>query len=78
MRVNYKTIPDLCEFSKDRLPVSFPAVNHTSYPHRLVRLPNGFDFIFARELTGGLYFGERYTKKIDGVMTGPAMSGAEP
>lgn len=29
----------------------------------------GFDFIFARELTGGLYFGERYTKEIDGVMT---------
>ncbi len=27
----------------------------------------GFDFIFARELTGGLYFGERYTKEIDGV-----------
>lgn len=29
----------------------------------------GFDFIFARELTGGLYFGERYTKEVDGVMT---------
>lgn len=29
----------------------------------------GFDFIFARELTGGLYFGERYTKELDGVMT---------
>lgn len=29
----------------------------------------GFDFIFARELTGGLYFGERYTREIDGVMT---------
>ncbi len=29
----------------------------------------GFDFIFARELTGGLYFGERYTKEINGVMT---------
>jgi len=29
----------------------------------------GFDFIFARELTGGLYFGERYTKEIDGVRT---------
>lgn len=32
-------------------------------------IEGGFDFIFARELTGGLYFGERYTKKIDGVMT---------
>ena len=29
----------------------------------------GFNFIFARELTGGLYFGDRYTKEIDGVMT---------
>lgn len=32
-------------------------------------IAGGFDFIFARELTGGLYFGERYTKEIDGVMT---------
>ena len=29
----------------------------------------GFDFIIVRELTGGLYFGERYTKEIDGVRT---------
>ncbi len=32
-------------------------------------IEGGFDFIFARELTGGLYFGERYTREIDGVMT---------
>lgn len=32
-------------------------------------IEGGFDFIFARELTGGLYFGERYTKEIDGVRT---------
>ena len=32
-------------------------------------IEGGFNFIFARELTGGLYFGERYTKEIDGVMT---------
>lgn len=32
-------------------------------------IEGGFDFVFARELTGGLYFGERYTKEIDGVMT---------
>lgn len=29
----------------------------------------GFDFIIMRELTGGLYFGERYTKDINGVTT---------
>lgn len=29
----------------------------------------GFDMMMMRELTGGLYFGERYTKEIDGVMT---------
>lgn len=29
----------------------------------------GFDMIIVRELTGGLYFGERETKEVDGVMT---------
>lgn len=29
----------------------------------------GFDMLIMRELTGGLYFGERETKEIDGVMT---------
>ena len=29
----------------------------------------GFDMMMIRELTGGLYFGERFTKEIDGVMT---------
>lgn len=29
----------------------------------------GFDMVIMRELTGGLYFGDRFTKEIDGVMT---------
>ena len=29
----------------------------------------GFDMLIMRELTGGLYFGDRYTKEIDGVTT---------
>ena len=29
----------------------------------------GFDMLIMRELTGGLYFGDRYTKEIDGVVT---------
>ena len=28
-----------------------------------------FDLIIVRELTGGLYFGDRYTKEVDGVQT---------
>lgn len=30
---------------------------------------DGFDMVIMRELTGGLYFGDRWTKEVDGVMT---------
>ena len=30
---------------------------------------DGFDMMIMRELTGGLYFGERGTKEVDGVLT---------
>ena len=32
-------------------------------------LGDGFDMVIVRELTGGLYFGERRTSEVDGVMT---------
>lgn len=38
-------------------------------PLKEERIGDGFDMIIVRELTGGLYFGERKTEEKDGVMT---------
>lgn len=38
-------------------------------PIREELIPNGFDMMIVRELTGGLYFGNRETKVIDGKQT---------
>lgn len=38
-------------------------------PLKETTIGDGFDMVIMRELTGGLYFGERYTREIDGVRT---------
>ena len=38
-------------------------------PRKEEIIKDGFDLMIMRELTGGLYFGERGTREIDGVMT---------
>ncbi len=37
-------------------------------PLKKENIGSGFDMIIVRELTGGLYFGERHTEEVDGVL----------
>ena len=37
-------------------------------PLKKENIGDGFDMIIVRELTGGLYFGERHTEKVNGVL----------
>ena len=37
-------------------------------PLKKENIGDGFDMVIVRELTGGLYFGERHTEEVDGVM----------
>ena len=41
----------------------------TACPLKEEIIGDGFDMVIMRELTGGLYFGDRYTKEIDGLET---------
>ena len=38
-------------------------------PFKSEIIGTGFDMVIMRELSGGLYFGDRYTKEIEGVVT---------
>ncbi len=46
----------------------YPELSHAC-PLRSDIAEKGFDLLIMRELTGGLYFGERYTKEINGKKT---------
>ncbi len=56
-------------FANLRPSVCFPALTHAS-PVKNELIPNGFDVLCVRELTGGLYFGQpKFRREIDGEMT---------
>ena len=55
-------------FTNIRPAILYKALRDSS-PLKEEIIKDGFDMIIVRELTGGLYFGERYTKEVDGVLT---------
>ena len=58
----------------DSSPTSVPLTSTRNWPPPALLkdeiIGDGFDMVIMRELTGGLYFGDRWTKEVDGVMTG--------
>ncbi|MFN0129198.1 MAG: 3-isopropylmalate dehydrogenase [Verrucomicrobiales bacterium] len=56
-------------FANLRPSVCFPALTHAS-PVKNELIPNGFDVLCVRELTGGLYFGQpKFRREIEGELT---------
>jgi len=55
-------------FSNIRPAILYKGLKESS-PLKEEIISDGFNMIIVRELTGGLYFGHRYTKEIDGVLT---------
>lgn len=56
-------------FANLRPSVCFPSLTHAS-PVKNELIPDGFDVLCVRELTGGLYFGQpKFRKEIDGELT---------
>ena len=56
-------------FANLRPSVCYPALTHAS-PVKNELIPNGFDVLCVRELTGGLYFGQpKFRQEIDGELT---------
>ena len=56
-------------FANLRPSVCYPALVHAS-PVKSEIIPNGFDVLCVRELTGGLYFGQpKFRREVDGEMT---------
>ena len=55
-------------FTNIRPAILYKSLKNSS-PLKEEIISDGFNMIIVRELTGGLYFGHRYTKEVDGILT---------